>query len=162
MSAKNSKKKTSSDNPNERLVSRNRKALHDYEVLETLECGIVLVGSEVKSLRNGKVSLEDAYARVKDNEVWLLNCDIPEYTEANQFNHQPRRPRKLLLHRREINKFAGKAFQKGYTLTPLKMYFSAGRAKVLLGVCRGRKQYDKREVMKSATVKRDLQRLMRR
>ena len=127
-----------------------------------MECGIALVGSEVKSLRNGKVSLEEAFARVKDSEVWLLGCDIPEYTEASRFNHQPKRPRKLLMHRREINKFAAKAFIKGYTLVPLKMYFREGKAKVLVGVCRGKKEYDKREAMKTATVKRDIHRLMRR
>jgi len=91
-------------------------------VLDTLECGIVLVGSEVKSLRNGKASLEEAYARVKDGEVWIVGCDIAEYTEANRFNHQPKRPRKLLMHRREIKRFAAQAFQKGTDAVPLKMY----------------------------------------
>jgi SsrA-binding protein len=131
-------------------------------VLDTLECGLVLVGSEVKSLRSGRVSLEEAYARIKDGEVWLIGCDIPEYVEANRFNHLPKRPRKLLLHRREIERFASRAFVKGHTLVPLKLYFKQGVAKLLLGVCRGRKEYDKREVMKEAAVKRDIQRLMRR
>jgi SsrA-binding protein len=120
------------------------------------------VGSEVKSLRKGRLSLDEAYGRVKEGEVWLVGCDIPEYAEANRFNHDPRRPRKLLLHRREIRKFAGKAFERGLTLVPLKMYFKAGRAKVLLGVCRGRKLHDKREKLKKATVQRDIQRAMRR
>jgi len=131
-------------------------------VLETLECGIALVGSEVKSLRQGRLSLDESYARVKGGEVWLVGCDIPEYFDANRFNHQPRRPRKLLLHRREIDRFASRAFEKGLTLVPLKMYFKSGRAKILLGICRGKKEYDKREALKEAAVKRDIGRLMRR
>ena len=122
----------------------------------------MLCGSEVKSLRAGKASLEEAYGRMRDGEVFLIGCDIPEYVEANQFNHQPRRTRKLLLHRGEIQKFASLAYEKGLTLVPLKLYFNAdGRAKLLLGLGRGRKLYDKREVKKSADAKRDLQRAMR-
>jgi SsrA-binding protein len=120
------------------------------------------VGSEVKSLRNGQVSLEEAYGRVRDGEVWLLGCDIPEYFEASHFNHQPKRPRKLLIHRREITKFANRAREKGLTLVPLKMYFKEGRAKLLLGLCRGKQKHDKRESMKKAEVKRDIQRAMMR
>jgi SsrA-binding protein len=150
------------EHDNERVIAVNRSARHEYEVLETLECGIVLVGSEVKSLRTGRMSLDEAYARMKEGEVWLIGCDIPEYVQANQFNHKPRRPRKLLLHRREIKKIAGKAYEKGHTLVPLKMYFKEGRAKLLLGVCRGKKMHDKRESMKKADVKRDLARAMRR
>lgn len=131
-------------------------------MLDTVECGVVLVGSEVKSLRGGKISLDEAYGRMKGNEVWLIGCDIPEYKQANQFNHEPRRPRKLLLHKREIEKIAAKAYQKGLTLVPLKMYFKNGRVKLLLGVCRGRKLHDKREVLKKQDVKRDLARAMRR
>ena len=131
-------------------------------MLETLECGIALVGSEVKSLRNGKISLDEAYGRVRDGELWLIGCDIPEYSQATVWNHAPRRPRKLLLHRRELHKFAGKAHEKGLTLVPLKVYFNQrGIAKVLMGLCRGRKLYDKREAKKSADVRRDLQRAMR-
>jgi SsrA-binding protein len=131
-------------------------------VIDTLECGIVLCGSEVKSLRRGQLSLDDAYGRVKDGEVWLIGCDIPEYVEANQFNHQSKRPRKLLMHRREIKKFANLAYEKGLTLVPLKMYFTEGRAKVLMGICKGRKLFDKREVLKSKQMKRDIDRAMRR
>jgi SsrA-binding protein len=131
-------------------------------VLETLECGIVLVGSEVKSLRSGRLSLDEAYARMHQGEVWLVGCEIPEYVQANRFNHNPRRWRKLLLHRREIRRFASKAYEKGLTLVPLKMYFKNGRAKVLLGVCRGRKLYDKRERLKQEDVRRDIARAMRR
>lgn len=144
------------------MVSENRKARHDYEVLETLECGLVLVGSEVKSLRSGRVSLDESYARIREGEVWLIGCDIPEYFEANRYNHVPRRPRKLLMHRREVKRFAGRAYEKGLTLIPLKLYFKGGRAKVLLGICRGKKVYDKREALKKADVQRDIRRLMRR
>jgi SsrA-binding protein len=155
------KPNTDREHDNERVISQNRSARHEYEVLDTLECGIVLVGSEVKSLRTGKVSLDEAYARLKTGEVWLVGCDIPEYREANQFNHEPRRPRKLLLHRREIKKFASKAYETGLTLVPLKLYFKKGKAKLLLGVCRGRKMHDKREKLKKRSVQRDIQRAMR-
>ena len=129
--------------------------------MDTLECGIALVGSEVKSLRNGKVSLDEAYGRVRGNEVWLIGCDIAEYAQANVMNHDPRRARKLLLHRREIRKFAARAYERGLTLVPLKMYFKGGRAKVLMGVGRGRKLYDKREKLKKETINRDIARAMR-
>lgn len=150
-----------SDADNERLIAVNRRARHEYDVLETLECGIVLVGSEVKSLRTARLSLDEAYGRMKSGEVWLVGCDIPEYVQANRFNHNPRRPRKLLLHRREIRKVASKAYEQGLTLVPLKMYFKAGKAKVLLGICRGRKMHDKREKLKQASMRRDIQRAMR-
>ncbi len=120
------------------------------------------MGSEVKSLRGGRLSLDEAYGRVKDGEVWLMGCDIAEYVQANRLNHQPKRPRKLLMHRREIKKFANLAFEKGLTLVPLKMYFTEGRAKVLMGICRGKKLHDKRESMKTKSVQRDIQRAMRR
>lgn len=122
----------------------------------------MLVGSEVKSLRQGKVSIEEAYGRVRGGELWLIGCDIPEYVQANQFNHAPRRPRKLLVHRREILRFAQRAAERGMTLVPLKMYFKRGRAKVLLGLCRGKQLHDKRQAMKKAEAQRDIQRAMRR
>jgi len=146
---------------NEKRITENRLARREYEILDTLECGIALVGSEVKSLRNGHVSIEEAYGRIRNDEVWLIGCDIAEYVQANVMNHDPRRPRKLLLHRREIKKFASKAYEQGMTLVPLKMYFTRGRAKVLLGIGRGRKLYDKREKLKKDTVKRDMARAMR-
>ncbi len=149
------------EHDNERLISQNRSARHEYEVIDTIECGIMLVGSEVKSLRTGHVSLDEAYGRMKGGEVWLVGCDIPEYEKANQFNHEPRRPRKLLLHRREILKFASKAYETGLTLVPLKLYFKKGKAKLLLGLCRGRKLHDKREKLKKRSVDRDIQRAMR-
>jgi len=144
------------------LIAQNRKAGHNYVVLDALECGIVLVGSEVKSLRAGKVSLEEAYGRVRAGEVWLIGCDIPEYIQANRFNHNPRRPRKLLLHRREIKRFAVQAREKGLTLIPLKMYFREGRAKVLLGLCKGKQLHDKRQSMKQADARRYIERSLRR
>jgi SsrA-binding protein len=162
--SKSSGKKSAPDreHDNERLIAQNRRARFEYDVLDTLECGIMLVGSEVKSLRGGSLSLEEAYARIKGNEVWLMGCDIPEYVQANRLNHVPKRPRKLLMHRREIKKFAARAGEKGLTLIPLKMYFTEGRAKLLLGLCKGRKLHDKREVLKQKSAKRDIQRAMRR
>jgi SsrA-binding protein len=147
---------------NERSIAQNRAARFEYEVLDTLECGIVLVGSEVKSLRNGKMSLEEAYGRVKDDELWLVNCEIPEYKEASLLNHQTKRPRKLLIHRREIRKFASRAFEQGLTLVPLKFYFNKGRVKVLMGLCKGKKKHDKRETIKKRDSQRDIGRAMRR
>lgn len=162
MAQSGKRKKPDREHDNERVVAQNRRARHEYDVLDTLECGIALVGSEVKSLRTGKLSLEEAYGRVKGGEVWLLGCDIPEYAQANRFNHDPRRPRKLLMHRREIQKFANRALEQGLTLVPLKLYFKLGRAKVLMGICRGRKLHDKREKIKKADVQRDIARAMRR
>ncbi len=156
-------KKGAAGAPHDRPIADNRKARHRFEVLETLECGIALVGSEVKSLRNGKVSLDEAYGRVRDGEFWLVGCDIPEYTQATLWNHAPKRPRKLLVHKRELSKFAAQAHEKGLTLVPLKLYFNErGIAKVLIGLCRGKKLHDKREALKKADIRRDLQRAMRR
>ncbi len=162
MAQKGNKKKKSSADPNERVVAQNRKARHDYVVLDTLECGIMLVGSEVKSLRSGKASLEESYARLRDGEVWLLGCDIQEYLEANRFNHEPKRARKLLLHKQEIAKFAAPALQGGMTLIPLKLYFKEGKAKVLLGLCRGKQKQDKRETLRKNEARREIQQAMRR
>jgi SsrA-binding protein len=159
---KNSKSDAKDPAKNEKVIANNRRARHDYLVLETLECGIVLTGSEVKSLRNGNMSLEEAYGRVQGEEVWLLGCDIQEYSFAHQLNHLPKRPRKLLLHRREIRKFAMQALEKNLTLVPLKMYFARGRAKVLMGICRGKKTFDKRESLKKKDMQRDIDRALRR
>ena len=161
-SKKTKKKRAGDGSPNERVVAQNRKARHKFTVLDTLECGIALVGSEVKSLRAGRVSIDEAYGRVRDGEVWLAGCDIPEYLEANRFNHTPRRPRKLLLHRREIKRFAMQAYEKGLTLVPLKLYFKQGKAKLLLGLCRGKELHDKRQAMKESQAKRDIARQMMR
>jgi len=160
---KKSAKASKPAEPEVRLVAENRKARFNFEVLDTLECGLQLVGSEVKSLRDGKLSLEESYARMKDGEAWLVGADIAEYKQASIWNHVPKRPRKLLLHRIELLKFANKAHEKGLTLVPLKVYFTQrGVAKVLLGLCRGKKQHDKRETMKSADAKRDISRALRR
>jgi SsrA-binding protein len=160
MSKSNSKPKAkAAADDGRRMISENRKARHKYEVIDMLECGVMLVGSEVKSLRDGKLSLDESYGRVRDGEVWLVGADIAEYKQASIFNHDPKRPRKLLVHRREIKKFAGQAHEKGLTLVPLKMYFNErGKVKLLMGLCRGRKLHDKREVLKNAEAKRDLDR----
>jgi SsrA-binding protein len=150
------KKGETKSNPNERTIAENRKARYEYSVLESLECGIVLVGSEVKSLRAGTVTLSDAFGKVRNGEVWLIGCDIPEYREANRFNHKPKRDRKLLLHRREIKRFAMRAYEKGLTLVPLKMYFKEGKAKVLMGLCKGKQEFDKRDAKKTAEAMRGL------
>jgi len=144
------------------VVARNRRARHEYDLLEKVEAGIVLTGTEVKSLRNGRSSLEEAYASVDNGEVWLYGCDIPEYLQANQLNHKPKRPRKLLLNRREIDKLHSKGTEKGLTLVPLQLYFKRGLAKVELCIARGRKAYDKREALKSQDARRDIERAMRR
>ena len=121
-----------------------------------MECGLALAGSEVKSLRAGHISLEEAYGRVREGEIWLIGCDIPEYPQATIWNHEPKRPRKMLIHRREMRKFANQAHEKGLTLVPLKLYFNErGVAKVLLGLCRGKQLHDKREAMKKADSQRD-------
>ena len=146
--------------PEARDICRNRRAFHEYEVSDRLECGLVLTGTEVKSLRVGQASIEEAYARIDDNELWLLNCDIPEYVMGNQMNHKPRRARKLLVHRREIENFAGKASQKGFTLIPLRMCFKEGRAKLELAICRGKQLHDKRQDLKKKDADRDIRRAM--
>ena len=142
------------------VICRNKRAFHEYEVLESLECGVVLTGTEVKSLRDGHASLDDSYARVDDGEVWLIGAEIPEYAFGNRLNHKPKRPRKLLLHRREIDKFAGKASQRGHTLVPLQLYFKDGVAKVELAVAKGKQAHDKRESLKKADAKREIDRAM--
>jgi SsrA-binding protein len=162
MAKKKKKQKKDTAKNSFRPVAENRKARHKFEVLDTLECGMMLMGSEVKSLRSGKVSLNEAYGRVRNGEVWLLGCDIPEYPQATLWNHEPKRPRKLLLHKRQIRKFADQAHEKGLTLVPLQIYFNErGVAKLLMGLCRGRKMHDKREALKKADIKRDIQRAMR-
>ena len=143
-----------------KIICRNKRAFHEYQIHETIECGLVLTGTEVKSLRDGSASLEDAYGKLDGGEVWLIGSDIPEYAMGNRMNHKPKRPLKLLLHRREINKFAGKATQRGYTLVPLKLYFKDGRAKVELAVARGKQLHDKRQDQKKADAQREIRRAM--
>ncbi len=149
--------------PAARIVAENRKARHKYEIMDSLECGIMLQGSEVKSLRSGKCQLDEAYGRVKGDALFLVGCDIAEYPQATLWNHEPKRPRKLLVHSREFSKFVGRAKEKGLTLVPLRMYFNErGIAKCELALCKGRKLHDKRENMKKADAQRDIQRATRR
>jgi SsrA-binding protein len=141
-------------------ICRNRRATHDYEIHERLECGIALVGTEVKSLREGKAVLEDSFARLESGEVWLHGVEIPEYPFGNRMNHKPKRARKLLLHRREIAKFAVKAEERGFTLVPLRMYFKGGLAKVEIAVAKGKQTHDKRESLKKADARREIDRAL--
>jgi SsrA-binding protein len=146
----------SRDNPNNRRIALNRKARHDYEIIDTFECGIVLQGSEVKSLREGKVNLRDSYARVDKGEVWLYGVHVAPYAFAQGVgSHEPDRPRKLLLHRREIDELMGKTQQQSLTLVPLAMYFREGRVKVELALARGRRTYDKRHAIASRDAQRE-------
>ena len=145
-----------------RVVARNRKARHEYEILETFEAGLVLKGPEVKSLRDNKVSFQDAFARIEQGEVWLHSLHISPYEQASRWNEDPVRPRKLLLNRGEIRKLVGKVEEKGLTLIPLEIYFRGGYAKVTLALARGKKLYDKREKMKKRTQDREARRAMER
>jgi SsrA-binding protein len=141
---------------------RNKKARFNFEISETVEAGLVLEGSEVKSLRDGKGNIDEAFARVRNGEVWLYNMHIGPYDQAGQFGHDTRRTRKLLLKKREINRFLGRAVEKGSTLVPLTVYFKRGWAKVELGVARGKREFDKREDLKKRDAKRDIAREMSR
>ncbi len=153
--------KTPSD-PNERTtISRNRQARHHYFVDASFEAGIILVGSEVKSLREGRVTLTDAYARFQGNELWLVKAHINTYTEANRNNHEPERPRKLLMHKHELRRLQGKVQEAGNTLIPLEIYFKGSRVKVEIGLCRGKKLYDKREELRRRDHARDIERARR-
>lgn len=143
------------------VVARNRRARHEFDLLEKVEAGIVLTGTEVKSLRGGKASLEEAFAGIDRDEVWLYGVDIPEYLQANRMNHTPKRPRKLLLHRREIERLKTKAAEKGLTIVPLQLYFKKGLAKVEISIARGRKLHDKRDAIKARETKRDIDRALR-
>ena len=144
-------------------AAQNRKARHNYSIEDTYEAGIVLTGTEVKSLRNGKSQIAESYATAKDDEIWLVNSYIPEYLQANRFNHEPRRPRKLLLHRRQANRLIGAVQREGYTLVPLSLYFNKrGIAKVELGLAVGKKQHDKRADIRKREWQRERQRLLKR
>lgn len=144
------------------VICENRKARHRFEILEQFECGVMLIGSEVKSLREGNISLNEAYVRVEKKELWLIGADIAEYRQASFWNHKPKRARKLLVHRRELDKLSVKAFEKGLTLVPLRMYFnSRGIVKVIVAVCRGKHLHDKRQALKDADNKRRLNQEMR-
>jgi SsrA-binding protein len=145
-----------------KVVADNRKARFNYEIGEKFEAGIALTGSEVKSLRSGKATIAEAYADPRGGELWLINSNIPEYLKAARFNHAPKRPRKLLLHKRQISKLIGAVEREGFTVVPLKLYFNAkGRAKVEIALARGKKLHDKRETLKKRSWERERGRLMR-
>ena len=144
-----------------KTVAQNRKAFHDYSIEETVEAGIMLTGTEVKSLRDGKANLMDSYVLVKNSEVFLLNCHISPYSHGNIMNHDPVRTRKLLLHKKEIERLQGKAAQKGFSLIPLKIYFKGSHAKVEIGLARGKKQYEKRDTIKKREADREIERAMK-
>ncbi len=145
-----------------KLICQNKKAKHDYFIDDILEAGIVLLGTEVKSLREGRVNLKDSYAKVKDGEVFLYGCHISPYPHASYNNHEPERVRKLLLHKREIKRLIGKTREKGYSLIPLRLYFRGGKVKVELALARGKKKHDKREAIKRREEDRELRRIMRK
>jgi SsrA-binding protein len=142
-------------------VATNRQASFRFELLERFECGIALTGTEVKSLRSGKAQIKDAYATVTDGEVWLHHVHIPPYAPASRDNHEPERDRKLLLHRREIERLIGKTKQRGLTMVPTRLYFKGGRAKVELALAQGKDRFDKRETIRERETKRDMQRALR-
>ena len=150
------KKKTPREDPNSRVVCTNRRARHEYDVIDEIDCGIVLFGSEVKSIRNNQISIDEGYARVDGGEVWLVGADIAEYPQATMFAHERRRKRKLLLNRREIRKFAEPAEQDGLTLIPLSVFFAGGFVKIRIGLCRGRRVHDKRERLKEQADRREM------
>ena len=142
-------------------IAQNRKARYDYEVIDELECGIALVGTEVKALRERQCSITEAYCRIKDDEFWLVGMNVPEYSCGNKHNHAPARERRLLAHKQEIMKWTRLVKEKGTTIVPLEVYFSAHLVKVRLGLCRGKRQHDKRQAKKEASDKRDMERAKR-
>lgn len=149
------------ENSGTRLLAKNRRAFYDYTIEDKLECGIVLQGTEVKSLRGGKFSFSDSYARIRDEELWLIGLHIAEYSHGNIHNHEPLRDRKLLIHRQELKRLKRKVDERGFTLIPLTIYLTRGRIKVEVGLCRGKKSYDKRESIKERDQKREADREIR-
>ena len=147
--------------PRIRTLVTNRQALHDYHILETVEAGLALQGTEVKSIRAGNVNLRDAYARPEGGEIWLWNAHIAPFDQGNRWNHEPRRPRRLLLHTREIGRLASKASESGYTLVPLRLYDRKGKIKLELGLARGKRQYDKRVAIAEREAKREIERAVK-
>lgn len=149
------------DREHVKVVANNRRAFHDYFVDDKVEAGLVLTGTEIKSIREGRVNLRDGYARILDGEAWLSNVHIAPYEQGNRYNHEPMRDRKLLLHRDEIDSLFGRARQRGYTIIPLQLYLKHGKAKVELGLARGKKQYDKREAIAERDARREIERHVR-
>ncbi len=157
-------KKTASNAPprgGDRLVASNRKAFHDYYIEDTLEAGIVLQGSEIKSIRAGRVNLRDSYVTIRSNEAWLIGTHIAGYAQASYEDHEPRRPRKLLMHRLEIDRWLARAEQRGYTIVPLRLYLKSNLAKVEIGLARGKQQHDKRHVIAERDMQRDIDRALK-
>jgi SsrA-binding protein len=145
------------------VVTRNRKAFHEYEVLEQLECGVILYGSEVKSIRNGKIQIDDAYAVLKNDEIWIVGINIGEYPQANLMNHMPLRERKLLIHKREMLKLVLRMKDRGTTLVPTDVHFNErGIVKIMLGIAKGRREYDKREKLKKDTARKEISQAMKK
>ncbi len=147
---------------NIKIITKNKKAYYDYEVLETFEAGIVLTGTEVKSIREGRINLKDSYAKIKKGEVFLIECHISPYPHGGRFNHEPTRERKLLLKKREIKRLLGKVKEKGLTLVPLKVYLKNGLVKVELGLCKGKSAHDKRATLKERAIKREINEAMKK
>lgn len=145
-----------------KVVARNKKAFYEYEILDRVEAGIVLQGTEVKSIRAGRVNLQDGFARVKGTEVWLENCNVSPYSHGNIANHEPMRPRKLLLHRREINRLLGRTIKKGFTIVPLSMYLKSGKVKVEIALARGKQLHDKRETSRRKTIDKEVEAELKR
>lgn len=160
--AKSQQTKATTNDVPVKVISINRQAYHDYFVEQTVEAGISLMGTEIKSIRDGKVNLRGSYAIARDGELWLENAHIAIYEHGSTYNHDPMRSRKLLLHRREINQLLNKVATKGMTLVPLKLYLKGGRAKIELGLCRGKKLYDKREAIAERDAKREIERAVRK
>ncbi|GET13501.1 SsrA-binding protein [Ligilactobacillus agilis] len=147
--------------PKDKPLAQNKKASHDYHILDTIEAGIVLTGTEIKSIRAARINLKDGFAQIKNGEAWLMNVHISLYDQGNQFNHDPLRNRKLLLHKKQINQLAGEISKKGVTLVPLKVYIKNGFAKVLLGLTQGKHDYDKRESIKKRDQEREIRRTLK-
>jgi SsrA-binding protein len=145
----------------DRTIATNRRARHDYEILETVEAGLVLRGTEVKSLRDSQVTFKDSFATIRNNEAWLVGCHINPYSHGTDANHDPERDRKLLLHRREISRLTGKVAERGLTLIPLRLYFKSGRAKLEIGLARGKKLHDKRSALRERETRREMEKAVR-
>ena len=160
--AKSQQTKVTTNDVPVKVISINRQAYHDYYVEQTVEAGVSLMGTEIKSIRDGRVNLRGSYAIARDGELWLENAHIAIYEHGSRYNHDPMRSRKLLLHRREINQLLNKVATKGMTLVPLKLYLKGGRAKIELGLCRGKKLYDKREAIAERDAKREIERAVRK
>lgn len=156
------KDKPQADKNADRVVCRNRRARHDYEIVDEIPCGIVLMGSEVKSIRNGKVTIDEAFGRMENGELWLFNADIAEYPQASYMNHARKRQRKLLVKKRELRKFAETAEQRGFTLIPLDVHFLRGNVKVTLAIGKGRKEHDKRDKLRKDDANRQMREAVRK